>query len=67
MNYIVGDIGNTLTKVCLVSKDSKILKEYIIETKKLFKKNNIYKFFSPILKTNIKKKNSFFKRRSKFI
>ena len=56
MNYIVGDIGNTLTKVCLVSKDSKILKEYIIETKKLLKKNNIYKFFFHILKKKIKKK-----------
>ena len=50
MNYIVGDIGNTLTKICLVNKDSKILKEYIIETKKLLKKNNIYRFFFPILK-----------------
>ena len=56
MNYIVGDIGNTLTKICLVNKDSQILKEYSIETKKLFKKNNIYRFFFPILKKKNKKK-----------
>jgi len=56
MNYIVGDIGNTLTKVCLVNKDCKILKEYSIETKKLLKKKNIYKFFFPILKKKIMKK-----------
>ena len=32
MNYLVGDIGNTLTKICLVGKNSKIIKEYSIET-----------------------------------
>jgi len=56
MNYLVGDIGNTLTKVCLVSKKSRIIKEYSIETEKLFKKNNICKFFAVILKNKIKKK-----------
>jgi len=56
MNYVVGDIGNTLTKVCIVNENYKILKEYSIETKKLLKKNNIYKFFFPILKKKIKKK-----------
>ena len=50
MNYLVGDIGNTLTKICLVSKNSKIIKEYSIETQKLFVKTNMYKFFNGILK-----------------
>jgi len=56
MYYLVGDIGNTANKICLISKNSKISKEYSIETKKLFFANNIYKFFSPILKKDIKKK-----------
>jgi type III pantothenate kinase len=56
MNYLVGDIGNTLTKICTINKNFKISKEYCIETKKLLLKNNIYKFFFPILKKKIKKK-----------
>ena len=56
MNYLVGDIGNTLTKICLVSKNSKIIKEYSIETQKLFVKTNMYKFFNGILKKKINKK-----------
>ena len=56
MNYLVGDIGNTLTKICLVNKNSKIIKEYSIETKKLLVKINFYNFFRPILKKKIKEK-----------
>jgi type III pantothenate kinase len=56
MKYLVGDIGNTLTKICLINNDSKILKEYSIETNNLRVKNSIYRFFNPILKKNIKKK-----------
>tara|TARA_B110000444_G_C18813784_1_gene584046 strand:+ start:434 stop:1189 length:756 start_codon:yes stop_codon:yes gene_type:complete len=55
MNYLVGDIGNTSTKICLVS-NSKILKEYIVETKKLLEKNSIDNFFKPVLKKKIEKK-----------
>ena len=54
MNYLVGDIGNSLTKICLVN-NSKILKEYSIETKELLIKINIYKFFKSVLKKKIKK------------
>ena len=47
--YILGDIGNTETKLCLVSKNNKILKKIIILSKSvnnkqlssLFKKNKI--------------------------
>ena len=56
MNYLVGDIGNTLTKICLIKKNSKISREYSIETKKLLLKKNMYNFFLPILKNKIKKK-----------
>jgi type III pantothenate kinase len=55
MSYLVGDIGNTLTKICLINDNSRIIKELSIETKKLNTKNNIYKFLNPILKKKIKK------------
>jgi type III pantothenate kinase len=56
MNYLIGDIGNTLTKICIVNENFKIFKEYTIETKKLLLGKNIYKFIFPILKKKIKKK-----------
>ena len=56
MNYLVGDIGNTSTKICLINKNSKIINQYSIETKNLFLKNNIYKFFYPVIKKKLKKK-----------
>jgi len=59
MNYLVGDIGNTLTKICIVNKNFKISKEYSIETKKLLLNNNVYKFIFYILKKKIKKKYDF--------
>ena len=55
MSYLVGDIGNTLTKICLVNNKSRIVKEISIETKKLEIKINICKFLNPILKKKIKK------------
>ena len=48
MSYLVGDIGNTLTKICLVNNKSRIVKEISIETKKLEIKINICKFLNPI-------------------
>ena len=47
--YILGDIGNTETKICLVSKNNKILKKITLSSKslnnnqlnRLFKKNKI--------------------------
>jgi type III pantothenate kinase len=56
MNNLIGDIGNTLTKICLVNINSKIIKEYSIETKQLLVKSHIYKFLNPVLKKKIKKK-----------
>ena len=49
MNYLVGDIGNTITKICIITKNSKIEKQYSIATKELFDKRNIYKFFNQFI------------------
>ena len=56
MNYLVGDIGNTSTKICLVNKNFKIIKEFSIDTKELFIKKNIYQFFNPVFKKKVGKK-----------
>ena len=56
MKILIGDIGNTLTKLCLVNEMSIIIKEYNIETKKIIKEKNLSIFLNPILKLNIKKK-----------
>jgi type III pantothenate kinase len=39
MKYIVGDIGNTFTKVCALNNKFKIIKSFNFETSKIFKKN----------------------------
>ncbi len=41
MNYLTGDIGNTLTKLSILNDNFRIKKTYNIETKKIFK--NIFK------------------------
>ena len=46
MNYLVGDIGNTLTKLSILDGKFRIKKLYTIETKKIFE-NSFHK-----LKTN---------------
>jgi len=56
MNILIGDIGNTLTKLCLVSTRSIIIKEYNIETAKIIKEKNLIKFLNPFLNKSIKKK-----------
>ena len=54
MNYIVGDIGNTSTRICLLNKKFTIIKSYIFDTKKIFEK----KYFKNIIKKLSKKKVS---------
>ena len=41
MNYIVGDIGNTTTRICLLNKNYKINQSVILDTKKIFIKGYI--------------------------
>ena len=55
MYYIVGDIGNTSTRICLINKKSKIKKSFIFETKKIFKKGFIQKLFKKFSKDDTKK------------
>jgi type III pantothenate kinase len=56
MKILIGDIGNTLTKLCLVDETSLAIKEYNIETAKVTKERNLIKFLRPILSKKIKKK-----------
>ena len=54
MYYIVGDIGNTSTRICLFKK-SKIIKSIIFDTKNIFVKNGIKKTFKRFFKKELKK------------
>ena len=56
MKILIGDIGNTLTKLCLINERAVIIREYNIETAKIIKEKNLIKFLKPILNKNIKKK-----------
>jgi type III pantothenate kinase len=54
MNYIVGDIGNTSSRICLLNKKFLINKSIIFDTKKIFKKS----YFKNILKKFMKKNSN---------
>ena len=56
MKILIGDIGNTLTKLCLVDEKSSFIKEYNIETAKITKEKNLIKFLTPFLSKKIKNK-----------
>ena len=51
MKYIVGDIGNTSTKICILNDKFKIIKSFNFETIKIYKKN----FLKKILKNHLNK------------
>ena len=55
--YILGDIGNTETKLCIVSKNNKILKKIIF----LSKSFEFLKFFIPNKITKKEKQSPKFK------
>ncbi len=55
MDYIIGDIGNTSTRICLLNK-SKILKSIIFDTNKIFLKNYVNKILKSFFKKNQKNK-----------
>ena len=59
MNYIVGDIGNTSTRICLLNNNFSIIKSIIFDTKLIFKKTFFKKIIRKFLKENIKKKMLF--------
>ena len=54
MYYIIGDIGNTSTRVCLFN-NSKIIKSFIFSTKNIYLKGFIIKIFNKLLVKNLKK------------
>ena len=56
MNYIIGDIGNTSTRICLCNSKSKILKSVIFNTNNIYQKGYIRKILKSFVKKNIKKK-----------
>ncbi len=54
MNYIVGDIGNTATKICLLNHKFIIIKSIIFDTNKIFNRG----YFKNIIKKFLNKKSS---------
>jgi type III pantothenate kinase len=57
MKYIVGDIGNTSTKICVLNKEFNIIKSYNFETNKIYKGNYLKTILSKQLTKNL---NPFF-------
>ena len=57
MKYIIGDIGNTLTKISILNNKFKIMKSFSFETNKIYKKN----YLKTVLKNYLNKNfNSIF-------
>ena len=60
MTYLIGDIGNTETKMCVLNKDFKIVKKLNVDTIKI---NNQYYFkkkIFPLIQKKIINKNALF-------
>jgi len=53
MKYIVGDIGNTSTKICILNDKFKIIRSFNFETIKINKKNFLKKTLKNHLKKNL--------------
>jgi type III pantothenate kinase len=53
MKYIIGDIGNTSTKMCILNKNFVPLKSFIFETNKVYKKKYTNKLFKNFLDKKI--------------
>ena len=56
MNYLVGDIGNTLIKLSILNHKFDIKKSYNLNTNKLYVKKNINNLFKKFLNKNLNKK-----------
>ncbi len=54
MKYIVGDIGNTSTRICLLNEKFVITKSLIFDTKKIFNNNNLKNIFKRFLKKEVR-------------
>ena len=53
MKYLIGDIGNTSTKICILSKKFKILRSYNFDTSKMYKNNFLKKIIGKKTNENI--------------
>ena len=54
MNFLIGDIGNTKIKVCLVDdKNYKIKKLIYFDSKKIYSKKFLRKNFKKVITNNI--------------
>jgi len=56
MKYIIGDIGNTSTKISILNKNFVTLKSFIFETNKVYKKKFLNKLFKSFLDKKINPK-----------
>ena len=53
MKYLIGDIGNTSTKICILSRKFKILRSYNFDTSKMYKTNILKKIIGKKTNKNI--------------
>mgnify|MGYP001433474905 CR=1 FL=1 len=53
MKYLIGDIGNTSTKICILSKKFEILRSYNFDTSKMYKINLLKKIIRKKTNKNI--------------
>ena len=53
MKYIVGDIGNTSTKISILNEKFKIIRSFNFETSKIYEKNFLKKTLKKFLNKNI--------------
>ncbi len=60
MNYLIGDIGNTETKLCILNKDFKIIKRLNIKTSKINNKYSFKKKFFSLFHNKPHSKNALF-------
>ena len=56
MKYIIGDIGNTSTKICILNKNFVTLKSFIFETNKIYIKKYVNKLLKNFLNKNVNPK-----------
>tara|TARA_B100001094_G_scaffold308870_1_gene341976 strand:+ start:480 stop:1229 length:750 start_codon:yes stop_codon:yes gene_type:complete len=56
MNYLVGDIGNTSTKISVLNHNFNVKKSFNLNTNEIYKNKNFNKFFKKFLNSNLNKK-----------
>ena len=61
MNILIGDIGNTSTKICIINnKELKPKKILLLESKKIYSKKYVIKKLSKLIKKKTIKKIALF-------